>query len=366
MNDHQIEEFLDHIEHRKFFPLGGPENHDVAFCGTNCRYCTEQRLFRSSRFPRISNTEFELGCSVVKKDDPYIGFVLPDPFTHPGFPEYLKVFAHRFPTTRAVVATPGAPFDMDLIDFINEHPSIEVNIALNTFDPGMREIILGKAHALEKVVDIIRRLRKVQIMMTYLGDVKLLLNDVYKLRTLAGTHQRFTVRRLEHSKYNPQDVQDLSRRAVATYGTALDTLRDRVDGWMYVCPDMDLILRHGMSRFSQEETEYPPHYLTRVRKYLEGSPRTRYLFCSAPSSAKYWTRVLATSTNALVVSVENTVLAGSFCVAGFMAVEDVKRVSTLFDGQYDMLMLPLKMVDHLGEDFLCRRPSEIGIPYVMV
>ena len=366
MDTTQREIFLDHIANRKFFPLGGPECHDIPFCGTNCRYCTDQRLFESARIPRITDEEFELGCTVVRRDDPYIGFVVPDPFTHPRFPIYLREFALRFPETRTVVATPGAPFDMELIEFINAHPSIEVDIALNTFDVDLREIILGKGHALKKVIEIIRRLDRVQIMITYMGDVPLLLNDIARLRVLTGRQQEFVVRRLEHSKYNPEDVQTLSRNSIPTYGQALQTLRDKIDGWQYVCPDVELILKFGMERLPQDGTEYLPYYVQRVRRRLEASGGTRYLFCSAPSSARYWNRMLARYPRVTVVSVENTTFAGSFCAAGFMTVEDVDRIATMFKGCYDMLILPIGMLDHHGEDITGRRPAELKIPYVMV
>lgn len=371
LDQDQKRHFIDQIQHNHMFLLGGNLNPKVSFCGSNCRYCTELRLFKSTRLPRITDEEFQEGCAAVLPGEHEMWFVLPDPFTHPNFTSYLMEFSRRFPEVRMVLGTPGIPFDMDLVDFCNSHPKVLVTLSVNTFDPSYREVLLGRGHNLPKIVEMLKRLKHLVPLITYLGDDALFMQDIKMVRNYtssANVYARYTVRRLEHSKYNPQDIQELSVRSASTYGRALTRVLKEymTDKFVYVCPDLDLVMKLGFDKYELSDTIYPPTYYRRVRDITRRAPMVKYLFCSSPSAYNFWKSSIDREPNVTVIRVDNLTLSGTFSCAGFMCIDDIHEAITRNKEPFDVVLLPHRMFDREGEDFTGKRVSSLEYPVLIL
>jgi hypothetical protein len=363
LNEDQRRAFHYEIRNWNNIPIGSQN------CGVGCVFCKvngDPALKRYPALPPISLAELYDGYASL---DPAYRFVRlgagvlvaphTDPYLHPDIYTFIQHTARQFPGKIVTTVSTGSFIDLDRLDDLLQIPNFGIDLSLITMQPIRERIVpLATRGKLETIL-LHAPVRKISLMFT--GSLLDLERDINALLRL-DMHlkcEQILVRRIEHTRFAPSRLLDLSLASIGGYESAVRFLKDHYSAVEYTVPYLSEIYRHPHVEYFAEADAR----LGSIRRQLEVEPASCHQIVAPDSAYGYFVEHLADYNNAVVHRVPNVTYGGSVTVAGLLTNQDVCLVLDLLDGPGDIVVLPHEMYDDASADLLGASPNDIAERY---
>lgn len=324
--------------------LGGrcPVNCVFCFCKGDAKgidsyipFIEMEELKQTIRFINWDNKQVFLGDGISK--------ISCEAFAHPHIYDILDFVCHSLPDHHITIMTTSTLIREDKIDFLNSLKNLTISISVNTLVESERKKIMPHPET-DKVKMLIKRLDRVGTQWLDMGDTGILKADLDELNSIKKM-DRFQLRRIESSRFSPEDAIALSQKSVANYENSLAYIQTNYQEATYWSP----YLRYDLRRPEKMKSAYG--YLSNICDFISKHKDKKYLFPAAESSYDLWNIWLRGFPNVKVCLVKNETYGGSVTVAGLMTFDDIagaiKQIDTVgFNG----LLVPKIMLNRACSD----------------
>lgn len=363
MNSLQTAAFHYEIQNWNNIPIGSQN------CGVGCIFCkvnNDPILRRFPELPPITLEDLEDGFQYLDPEYRFVRLgagvlVAPhtDPYLHPEIYRFIHHTAARFPQKTVTTVTTGSYIELGRLEELRQIRNFGIDLSLVTVQP-IRETIIPLATR-DKLRDLLclAPIRKVSLMFT--GNLVDLQRDIEYLLSLDVPMrcEQVLVRRIEHTRFSPKKLRDLSAESMARYEAAVALLRARFPGVEYTVPYLEEAYRYSkIEYFSDAEGR-----LTRLRERILSEPQRYFHVVTPQSTHSYFAGELASFQNVTVYEVANQTYGGSVTVAGLLTNNDVLHVLDNFQIRNGLVVLPREMYDHDLNDLFGAPLSELGQRY---
>lgn len=164
---------------------------------------------------------------------------------------------------------------------------------------------------------------------------KVISKNYWAWKCISGA--RLLVRRIEHTRFAPRKLLDLSLASIAGYELAVGLLKHRYPAIEYTIPYLSEIYKHApIEWFAEAEAR-----LEGIQRQLQAEPSALHHVITSASGYEYFAEHLADYDNAFVHGAPNVAYGGSVTVArGLLTNQDVFRLLDQVDMLRGIVILP--------------------------
>lgn len=358
MNEHELAAYRYEIKNWNNIPLGSQH------CHVGCIFCKingDPYLRRFPHLPRITFEELVAGFQFL---DPGYRFVRlgagvlvaphTDPYLHPEIYDFIRHTCRTFPQKSVTTVSTATYLDLERLDELHAHGNFGIDLSLITMQAS-RERIVPMATR-EHLVQVLRDapLRKISLMFT--GDLGELARDIELLveGALHNSTEQILVRRIEHVRFSPAILRQISEQSIAGYDEAVNFLMTHYPEIEYTVPYLDE--RYPRAEYHDEAKQR----LDELRSWL-GDATGQHILVVAPASTGTFFRTGLQDLPGVAVAVApNLTYGGSVTVGGLLTGHEVARAVAEERTPPQVVIVPKEMYDLDNQDLTGGSRAELA------